>query len=206
MTGSSARDVPSLVLASASPSRRQLLTAAGLDVHIDPARIDEAAIKLAAKADGLAPSELAIVLAHLKAERVSARHPGAFVVGADQLLDCEGQWFDKPETLEGLRQQLTALRGREHRLRTAVVVVRDGMRLWHHLAEPRLTMRSFSDGFLDWYVESFAERVLQNVGGYEIEGPGIQLFSRVAGDQSSIMGLPLLPLLEFLRANGVLVS
>lgn len=206
MTGAADGSRRPLILASASPSRRRLLEAAGVDCRVEPARVDEAAFKLAAQADGITASELAVMLAQIKAERVSARWPGGFVLGADQLLDCDGEWFDKPATAQGLRQQLQALRGREHRLRTAAVVVRDGVRLWHHLAEPRLTMRSFSDGFLDRYVESFADRVVNNVGGYEIEGPGLQLFARVAGDQSSIMGLPLLPLLEFLRANGILES
>ena len=203
MTGSVALGVAPLVLASASHSRRRLLEAAGVDFVTEPARIDEDAIKAAAKADGVAAPDVAVMLAHIKAERISARRPGAFVLGADQLLDSDGVWFDKPETPEGLRRQLLALRGREHRLRTAAVIVRDGMRLWHHLAEPRLTMRQFSDDFLDRYVESFADRVVHNVGGYEIEGPGIQLFSKVTGDQTSIMGLPMLPLLEFLRANGI---
>ena len=203
MTGPAVGGMPPLVLASASRTRGRLLEAAGVEFVTEPARVDEDAIKAAARADGLPAPEVAVMLAHIKAERISARRPGAFVLGADQLLDADGVWFDKPETPDGLRRQLAALRGREHRLRTAAVIVRDGMRLWHHLAEPRLTMRPFSDDFLDRYVESFADRVVRNVGGYEIEGPGIQLFSKVAGDQSSIMGLPMLPLLEFLRANGI---
>ena len=206
MTGTVLRGAVPLVLASASPSRRRLLEAAGVDVVVDPARVDEDAVKVSARADGLAAGDVAVMLAHIKAERVSARRPGAFVLGADQLLDSGDDWFDKPETPAGLRRQLAALRGREHRLRTAAVIVRDGVRVWHHLAEPRLTMRMFTDGFLETYVGSFADRVVHNVGGYEIEGAGVQLFSKVTGDQFSIMGLPLLPLLEFLRANGILES
>ena len=206
MTGTASPAVKPLVLASASPSRRRLLEAAGVDLIVDPARVDEDAVKQSARAEGLAAADVAVMLAHIKAERVSARRPGAFVLGADQLLDSDDDWFDKPGTPEGLHRQLASLRGREHRLRTAAVIVRDGVRVWHHLAEPRLTMRRFSDDFLERYVKRFADRVVYNVGGYEIEGVGIQLFSKVTGDQFSIMGLPLLPLLEFLRANGILES
>lgn len=135
--------------------------------------------------------------------RVSRKVPGALVIGADQILDCAGVWFDKPPDLDHARAHLVALRGREHRLATAVCVVRDGQRLWHHREAPRLTMRAFSDAFLDAYIALEGRAMLVSVGGYRLEGPGVQLFSTIAGDHSAILGLPLLPLLEFLRGHGV---
>lgn len=190
-----------LVLASASPARASILENAGFRVTRAPAAIDEAAVKEAFRREGADAASCAVALATAKAERVSRRHSGALVVGADQLLVCGDVWFDKPPDLDHARAQLTALRGRTHELVTAVVVFRDGQDLWHHVARPRLTMRSFSDTFLDEYLAAAGPDVLGSVGAYQLEKLGAHLFARVEGDYFSILGLPLLPLLDFLRAQ-----
>ncbi|MFC7607802.1 Maf family protein [Teichococcus aestuarii] len=193
-----------LVLASGSATRAALLRAAGLDFTAQPAPVDEASLKEAARAEGIPPADAAILLAEAKAIRVARREPEALVIGADQLLVCEGAWFDKPEGTAGARAQLQALRGRTHTLFTAMVLWRHGQRVWQHVATPRLTMRDFSDSFLDRYLALEGEAVTHSVGAYRLEGPGIQLFREVEGEHSAILGLPLLPLLGFLRQHGAL--
>jgi len=193
-----------IVLASASKVRRALLEAAGLDILVDPAAVDEAAVKESYAGEGAGPGEIAEALAELKAMRISPRHPGLITLGADQILECEGRRFDKPEGLEGARAQLQALSGRRHRLISSLVAMRDGERLWHHTGEAVLTMRKFSDGFLEGYLAAAGPAVLESVGGYQLEGRGAQLFTRIEGDYFTILGLPLLPLLDFLRLRGEL--
>jgi septum formation protein len=195
-----------LILASQSHSRAALLKAAGVPVEPMPAHVDEAAVKAGAQAEGMSAAETAVLLASLKAERLARRHPEALVIGADQLLVCEGQWFDKPPDLEAARAQLRALRGRTHELVTAVVCQRGGQRIWQHLATPRLAMRDFSEAFLEHYVALEGEVLTTTVGAYRVEGPGLQLFERIEGEHSAIVGLPLLPLLGFLRQHGVLMG
>lgn len=197
---------PRVVLASASAARRALLDAAGLRFEARPAAVDEAAIKEAARAEGIAPADAAIMLAEAKAERIARRDPDALVIGCDQLLVCEGRWFDKPADVAAARAQLLALRGRRHELVTAVVCHRHGGRIWQHVAVPRLVMREFSDAFLDAYLAAEGERVTASVGAYRLEGPGVQLFASVQGEHAAILGLPLLPLLGFLRQHGVLAG
>ena len=146
------------------------------------------------------------MLAELKARRMAQRAPDALVIGADQLLVCEDRWFDKPASIEGAREQLRALRGRTHVLATAVLCQGGDKRLWHHVAQPRLTMRSFSDAFLDAYLAAEGAAVMGCVGAYRLEGAGAQLFDKVEGDQFAVLGLPLLPLLGFLRQHGVVMA
>ena len=134
----------------------------------------------------------------------SRRYPGILVIGADQMLDCNGVWFDKPGDLDHAAAHLAALRGKEHSLLSAVCVVRDGVRLWHYNDIARLTMRSLTDAFIADYLADVGEDALSSVGAYQLEGRGIQLFARIDGDFFSILGLPLLPLLDFLRNNGVI--
>jgi septum formation protein len=193
-----------IVLASASKVRRALLEAAGLAILVDPAAVDEAAVKDSYAGEDAGPGEIAEALAELKAMRISPRHPGLIVLGADQILDCEGQRFDKPEGLEGARAQLQALSGRRHRLISSLVALRDGQRLWHHTGEAVLTMREFSDAFLGSYLAAAGPGVLESVGAYQLEGLGAQLFTRIEGDYFTVLGLPLLPLLDFLRLQGEL--
>lgn len=198
-----AADAPALVLASASRSRAALLTNAGLGFTQDAARVDEAAVKAALQAEGAPADRAAETLAELKAQRVSARHPGALVIGADQMLECDGRWFDKAADRAEAAANLRALSGKPHRLISAVCLLRDGVRLWHHVAEARLTMRPLSDDFIAAYLDAVGEAALDSVGAYQLEGLGAQLFSRVEGDHFTILGLPLLPLLDFLRNHRV---
>ncbi len=194
---------PRLILASASVVRQTLLANAGLSFDVAAAAIDEAELKRAARASGDSAEQAAFALAGLKAQRAALRSPEALVIGADQILVCDGDWFDKPGDREAARRQLLALRGRTHVLATAVVCQREERLLWHHVARPRLTMRVFSDEFLDDYLAAEGDRVLSSVGAYRLEGLGIHLFDRVEGDHTAILGLPLLPLLGFLRQHGV---
>lgn len=197
---------PVLILASASKARRAVLEGAGLRFETRIAGVDEAAIKEAAQAEGISPDEAALILADAKAERVAARAPDALVIGADQLLVCDGAWFDKPPDMAAARAHLQRLRRRRHELVTALVVHRGGQRIWQHMAKPRLTMRDFSDAFLEAYLAAEGEVLLSSVGAYRLEGHGAQLFDKIEGDQPAILGLPLLPLLGFLRQQGVLLK
>jgi septum formation protein len=193
---------PPLILASASPSRRQLLANAGLVFTVEPSGIDEDEVKrsLGSRA---APQELASTLAEMKAVRVSARHSGSMVVGADSTLACNGRMFDKPPDLAGARRQLQTLRGQTHELFSSVVVARGGARLWHWSERARLTMKQLNDGLIDSYRARAGDDVLASVGAYQLEGLGAHLFSRVDGDYFTILGLPLLPLLAFLAGHGI---
>lgn len=180
-----------------------MLRAAGVAVEIDPARIDESEVKRSLGAENATTAAIAETLAELKAVAVSRRHPGRLVLGADQMLDCEGMRFDKPADRAAARDQLLRLGGRRHELVSAAVAVRDGERLWHHVDHARLTMRSLSAEFVDAYLDRAGEAALQSVGAYQLEGLGAQLFRKIEGDYFTILGLPLLPLLEFLRGHGV---
>ena len=192
----------SLILASASPSRRKLLASAGLSFDIEPAGIDEEELtrSLGSKAS---PQELASTLAEMKAVRVSSIHPEVFVIGADSTLACNGRLFDKPPTMDAARKQLMALRGQTHELFSSVVVARDGARIWPWAERGRLTMRSFNEAFIDAYLSRAGKDVLTSVGAYQLEGLGAHLFTRVDGDYFTILGLPLLPLLTFLAGHGI---
>jgi septum formation protein len=195
-----------MILASASASRRRLLEAAGLSFRVVPADIDEAALKreLARQVPAAGAAAVAQDLARAKARAVSARFPSACVVGADQVLELDDTLFDKPADLAAARAQLMRLRGKMHRLLTAVSVALGGEIVWHHLQTATMTMRAFSPEFLDWYLAKAGADVVRSVGAFEIEGPGIQLFDRIDGDYFAILGLPLLPLLGELRARGVI--
>ena len=197
---------PRLILASASVSRRALLAAAGVVFDVRPADLDEAEVKRAALAEGLTASGAALRLAQLKAEQIAAREPDAVVIGADQILVCEGLWYDKPASVADARAQLLRLRGRRHELVTAVVCCQDRSHLWRHVAIPHLVMREFSEGFLSDYLEAEAANVTTTVGAYRLEGLGVQLFEAIKGDHSVILGLPLLPLLSFLRMQYILAA
>ena len=196
---------PPLVLASRSAARIRMLEAAGLRFETDSPWVDEFEVKEALRAEGVTAEDTAVALAEIKAERVAVRYGGdVLVLGADQMLEVEGAWLDKPETVEGLRRQLLLLRGKKHRLWSAAVLFRSGSRIWHHVAHADLWMRPFSDRFLDEYVAAVGAEVCQSVGGYHLEGEGAQLFSKISGDFFTILGLPLLPLLQALRDQGVL--
>lgn len=193
-----------LILASASRARAGMLERAGVPVLCDPADIDESAIKYQCRVAGASTEAAADILAERKAHAVSLRHPGALVLGADQMLECRGVWYDKPEDPVRAARHLAVLSGQTHRLVSAAVVVRDGVRLWETVDTATLTMRPFGEDFIRTYLEAAGDEVLQSVGVYQLEGLGAQLFERVEGDFFTILGLPLLPVLGFLRDQGIL--
>lgn len=195
-----------LILASASPIRATLLRQAGVPFTTATARVDEASVRDAMVAEGATPRDIADALAGMKALRVSARHPGALVIGCDQVLALGREVMGKPADIPAARTQLLALRDREHRLLSAAVVCRDGEPLWRHVGEARLRMRAFSEDWLDAYLARNAEAATGSVGAYRIEEEGIRLFSTVEGDYFTILGLPLLPLLNWLTLRGSLPS
>lgn len=195
-----------IVLASASKWRACMLENAGVAVEIDPAHIDEDEIKISFAAENMPPEAAAEALAELKANRVSSRHPGALVLGADQMLECEGKWFDKPSDMDAAREQLKKLRGKPHYLISCAVIVKDGQRIWHQIDKARLDMRNFSDEFLDDYITRCGDDICETVGGYRLEAEGAQLFAHIRGDYFTILGLPLLPVLDYLRTHGLLLA
>ena len=197
---------PPLVLASGSAARAALLAGAGLRFVRDSANIDEAEVKRSLRTAQATAESVAGTLAELKALHVSRRHPGALVIGADQMLDRDGEWFDKPADMDAARAHLLALRGRTHHLVTAAVVLRDGHKLWGHAERAAMTMRPLSDAFVEAYLAALGPAALDSVGAYQLEGVGAQLFARVEGDFFTILGLPLLPLLDFLRGHGALLA
>lgn len=199
-------DTPRLILASASVTRAMLLTASGLAFEAIAAHVDEAEVKRSARAEGLDAAETALLLAELKAQRLSRRYPDAVVIGCDQLLICGDDWFDKPTDVAAARVQLQALRGKTHTLVTAILCQRGDTRLWHHVATPKLHMRQFSDSFLEAYLAAEGDAVTSTVGGYRLEGVGVTLFDSIDGEHAAILGVPLLALLGFLRQHAVLTA
>nr|WP_040645762.1 Maf family protein [Rubellimicrobium thermophilum] len=193
-----------MILASGSAARAAMLQAAELPFRVVRPRVDEAALRDALLAEGHDARAIADALAEMKALRVSAAHPQALVLGADQTLDCEGRLFSKPATPEEARAQIAALAGRRHRLVSAAVLAEGGRPVWRHVAEARLTMRPLSEGFIAAHVARHWEAIRHSVGAYRIEAEGVRLFERVEGDPWTIQGLPLLPLLTFLIQRGVL--
>jgi len=192
---------PNLVLASASAARTRMLKDAGVDHLCDPADIDEAAVKRnwSGPAEGLAQK-----LALEKAQAVSPRHSDALVIGCDQVLALGDDIFDKPGTVQRAKEQLKHLRGRKHRLISAVSVVCNGEELWSYYDCADLTVRNFSDAFLEYYLQRVGKDVVSSVGAYHLEGIGAQLFDSVNGDFFTVLGLPLMDLMKFLRLRGAL--
>jgi septum formation protein len=205
-TSPTAIDVRPLILASRSAGRAAMLRAARVPFEVVPALVDEAAVKAAMLAEGAPARDIADALAELKARRTAARVPGALVVGADQVLTCDDRLYDKPREREEARAQLAALRGRAHELYAAAVVYEDARPVWRHVGRAQLTMRRFSDDFLEAYLATEGDALLETVGGYRLEDGGAQLFARVEGDVFTVMGLPLLELLAFLRSRGVVAE
>ena len=195
-----------VVLASSSETRRNILEKAGVVIEVIAPRIDEEEIKRALIAEKASGAEIAEVIAEQKARSVSRQQPQDLVIGADQVLEMDGRIFSKPQDLAGAREGLAVLRGREHRLYSCVCVLRDGQRLWHKVDSAKLTMRDFSDEFLETYLHSIEDHAFTGPGSYRIEDVGSQLFSGISGDYFTILGLPLLPLLAFLRVHCALQS
>lgn len=200
--------VRQIVLASASRARREMLAAAGVPFTVDPADLDEMALRktLLAENNSITPSQIAENLARAKAEQVSRRHVGSLVIAGDQVLAFGSELLTKAGDVNAARATLLKLRGREHELNSAVAFAEDGHVVWAHVATARLLMRDFSDAFLDDYLVRAGDRICQSVGAYELEGLGVQLFARIEGDYFTVLGLPLLPALAELRARGIVAQ
>lgn len=191
-----------LLLASKSEVRRKILAAAGVPIESRPAPIDERAIEARSQVHDAA--EVARVLAGAKAHTVAAQMPARVVLGADQTLTLGEQRFSKPANRDGAREQLLALRGKTHQLHLALTLVRDGEVLFEYSDTAELTMRNFSDRFLVSYLDAVGDSAFASVGGYQVESAGIHLFEKISGDYFTILGLPLLPLLGYLRQCGMM--
>ncbi len=195
-------DSPPLVLASGSAIRRQLLVNAGLNFIVEPAHVDEALVKQDLAREGASAEALAETLAELKARQVALRHSEALVLGCDQVLACGSMLFDKPADLDHVACHLRALSGKTHSLYVSAVIQQGDRRIWHVNRRADLTMRELSDAYIADYVAAVGQEVMASVGAYQLEGLGAQLFSRIEGDYFTILGLPLLDILGFLRLRG----
>lgn len=193
-----------IILASTSPIRLQMLRAAGLEVEAFAPRVDEATIRDALVAEGASPRDIADTLAEMKARKVAERYPASLVLGCDQVLEIDRDILAKPGTTAEAHDQLRRLRGRSHKLLSAIVAYENAKPVWRHIAEARLTMYQISDAYLDDYVTRNWESIRQSVGCYKIEEEGIRLFSDISGDHFTILGLPLLPLLAWAGTRGMI--
>lgn len=193
-----------IILASGSKTRQATLKQAGVEFHVEVSHVDEDQVKASAQEHEATAQSLAETLAELKAQRVSIRYPEAIVLGCDQTLDCQGKLFDKPKDMANAHGHLMAFSGKTHSLWSSVVAIRGGERLWHFNDEAQLTMRPLNQDFIAWYLNQTGESVLSSVGAYQLEGLGAQLFSKIDGNYFTILGLPLLAVLDFLRNQGAI--
>ncbi|MEM5515688.1 Maf family protein [Henriciella sp. AS95] len=194
-----------IILASGSESRRKLLAGAGIDAVCIKPNVDEDVAKVSFRAEKMRVSDQAMRLAEMKAVKVSQKH-GGLVIGGDQMLNLDGEAMDKPVDLADAANHLRQFSGKAHKLETAIVIAEDGVPVWRHLVAPTLTVRPLTEDFIAAYLEAAGPQILNTVGAYMLEGIGAQLFSRIEGDYFSILGLPLLPLLDYLRVRGVITS
>jgi septum formation protein len=193
-----------LILASGSATRRAMLERAGLSIVTDAPDVDEGAVKQDCRDKKLSASDTALTLAIAKAAQVAPRHANSIVLGADQMLECDGEWFDKPVDREAAARQISRLSGRTHTLHSAIAAIRDGVMIWRTVESAELDIRPLSPAFIESYLDGVGDAVLSSVGGYQVEGLGVQLFSAIRGEHSTILGMPLLPLLSFLRDEGII--
>ena len=191
-----------LVLASSSGIRRQMLENAGVSFEVSLPRVDEDAVRQSLLAEAASPRDIADALAELKARKVSARMPGALVLGCDQVLSFDGQIMAKPVSRADAEQQLRQLRGARHQLLSAAVIYEDGQPIWRFVGTVRLQMRDFSDSFLTTYLDRNWPDISNSVGGYKLESEGVRLFTRVDGDYFTVLGMPLLEILSYLTLRG----
>ena len=191
-----------IVLASGSAIRGQMLSNAGIAFEAIVPRVDEEMIKIALQAEKATPRDIADALAETKARKIGGKHPDQLVIGCDQVLDFDGQILSKPQTPEEAREQLKALRGKRHSLLSAVVVYHQLEPLWRHVGQVRLYMRDISDSYLNEYVDRNWPSLQSSVGGYKLEEEGVRLFSRIEGDYFTILGLPLIEMINYLTASG----
>lgn len=193
-----------LILASTSPFRRQLLENAGLKVQPVAPEIDERAVEKTLEGSDMNPEDVAAILAEAKAVEVSERFADAWVVGGDQTLSLGDEVFHKPADMEGARRHLLALSGKTHQLNSAIVIAKNSEAVWRHVAIARMTMRHLDPAFIGRHLSRVGDIALKSVGAYQVEGEGIQLFERIEGDYFTIVGVPLLPLLNKLRELEVI--
>ena len=193
-----------IILASSSEIRATLLRNAGVPFTTEKPRVDEEMIRASLEAEEASPRDIADFLAEAKARKVSLKANGALVIGCDQVLDLDGSVMSKPADPSECLAQLTALRGKTHRLLSAAVIYKDGEPLWRHVGVVRLTMREFSDDYLRDYVDRNWESVRWSVGGYKLEEEGVRLMSRIEGDYFNVLGLPMIELLNYLTVRGAL--
>lgn len=191
-----------VILASGSDIRQQLLRNAGLEFDVIPARVDEDMVRDALLAEQEKPRDIADALAELKATKISQKHPGALVIGCDQVLSLEGRLLSKPQTPQEARQQLIEMRGRGHDLMSAAVICEAGKPIWRHVGVVTMTMRAFSDAYLEGYIERNWQSIRHSVGAYKLEEEGVRLFTQINGDYFTVLGLPLLDLLSYLTLRG----
>ncbi|PJI85871.1 septum formation protein [Yoonia maricola] len=195
-----------IILASGSEIRAQLLRNAGVDFEISVARVDEDAVRASLQAEHASPRDIADTLAELKAQRVATRHSDALVIGCDQVLALDHAIYSKPETPDDAMDQLKSLRGQKHQLLSAAVIYGEGKPLWRHVGVVRLFMRDASDAYLHDYVDRNWDSIQHSVGAYKLEEEGVRLFTRIEGDYFNVLGLPLLELLSYLTLRGTLPS
>lgn len=191
-----------LILASGSPVRAELMTQAGLSFEVMRPRVDEEMVRDALLSEGASPRDLADALAEMKSLRISEKRAEALVIGCDQVLDLDGRVLAKPDSREAARAQLLDLRGKRHSLLSAVVICEAGKPIWRHIGQVRLTVRNFSETWLEGYLDRNWPDVAEAVGSYKLEKEGVRLFSRVDGDYFTVLGLPLLDLLSYLTLRG----
>lgn len=196
----------SVILASGSKIRAKLLQDAGVLFNIEIARIDETAIIASLNAEGAKPHDIVDALAEYKAQRVAGKYSESLVIGCDQILVCDKRIYEKAATIKEARETLKSLRGKAHQLMSAIVIYENGKPVWRHIGRAQLVMRDFSDVFLEDYLKQSGEKILSSVGCYQLEGSGVQLFTRIQGDYFTILGIPLLEVLGFLRTRGVLIN
>ena len=195
-----------ITLASQSKARQEMFRNAGVVFEAKPARIDEEMITASLLADQAKPHDIADALAEYKVLRVVGSDPTGLVIGSDQVLVCDKKVYSKARTMDEARAKLQELRGKPHQLLSAAVIFEDGKPVWRTLGRAQLFMRDFSDAFLDDYLEQSGDEILSSVGCYFLEGRGVNLFSRVQGDYFTVLGFPLLDVLEFLRSRGAILS
>lgn len=195
-----------VILASASAVRHQMLVAAGIVVDVRPVAVDEDGLRDALAQEGASPRDMADALAEAKALRCAGRYPQGLVLGCDQILEFRGAAMGKPKTRDEAYQQLDDLRGQTHMLWSAAVLYRDAAPIWRHISQARMTMRAFTDSYLESYLDRNWPQVSGSVGGYRIEEEGVRLFSAISGDHFTILGLPLIPLLLYLDDQGAIAA